>query len=187
MLSNIVARINKTLTILRKTVVIDDFYELDFSKGIIRNKFDKGRVFIISAGTFGIFQDEIYRASTKDAPHLLQGIGRAYGRALAHVRSSQGLNVGAVVDLQVLASVAGWGKVSVIGNLNSDPEPKLTVKDCIFCSPPYKRSIAKCDFLAGVVQGVADELFPKEFKVSEGRCIGMGDEFCEMKLQRALR
>jgi predicted hydrocarbon binding protein len=169
---------------------VEDFFELDFGRGVLRNKHDKRRVFIIGAKAFRTIQEGLYARFSTSAGGILHQMGRSYGEALAgnQLLSEQDTHVGIIADLQVLAKVAGWGKISINGDFLLDDEVKLIVDDCVFCTATSSSNAhvdkPRCHFLVGIVQGIVDRLFPEQFIASESKCMYLEDVYCEITLLR---
>jgi len=177
--------------LLTPLLKVEDFFELDFSKRILKNKRDERRVFISGAKAFATIQEGLYAQFPTDAPVILRQMGVSYGEALAKKNQNSedqntSMEIGIIADLQVLAAVAGWGKISISGDIAHDSEVNVIVSDCFFCSfpPSYSSKGPRCYFLVGVVQGVVDQLFPEEFIASESKCTSTKDKFCEIALRR---
>ncbi len=172
---------------MTETREVKDFFELDFRRGVMRNKYDGARVFVIAAKAFRTIEEGLYRSFSTGAAVMLRQMGYSYGKALAGRQRSleSGSNIAIVADLQAVALAAGWGRVSLPGDPLSDNNLKIIVEDCVFCTH-YRQDVGepRCHFLVGLIQGVAEELFMNQFIASETRCVRIGGPFCEIELTR---
>ncbi|MBI4258579.1 MAG: hypothetical protein HY619_06455 [Thaumarchaeota archaeon] len=172
------------LNVVERSARVTDFFELDPDRGVLRNRFDKGRVFILSANAFRIIQEGLYEAYSTGGPAILHQMGRSYGRALARNKIAGETEVKFVTDLQMLGSAAGWGRIELTGSITSDKDSKLVFRNCVFCAASPSSNKPECYFLVGMVQGVSDEVFPNRFKAFEENCMRKGDKNCEIILHR---
>ena len=163
---------------------ICEFYEIDGDQGSISGKFGSNRrVFTLSATGWNAVVEKIRVRFDSGAETLLLEMGQYYGTSLALEIMKYGIDyTKAINDLLQTASYSGWGKFSVKGDLPNGKDISVIVSDCVFCHEPNMRK-SSCNFLRGIIAGMAETLYGQPFKVSETRCMASGNDCCEFLLE----
>ena len=82
---------------------------------------------------------------------LAREIGLSYGNLWKEngLAPSESLRL-----LAETAEKAGWGGLEIDGDLNGGKKLALVVNNCAFCSAQSRGTDGKCDFMAGIAEGV---------------------------------
>jgi predicted hydrocarbon binding protein len=160
-------------------------YRWDDVKGIVSFAPTKRRVLLFTAHAWGILEDSLESTLLKAADPFLFEMGCVYGKALA-------LDYGSVTDdperlrgyFEYLGLAAGWGRMTLSGDLRSGSKVTVKVENCVFCkSRNLSVSRARsCQFLLGVAKGIVDTVFDSWHSATEPKCTTRGDECCEIVL-----
>jgi len=78
-----------------------------------------------------------------------------------------------------MAAAAGWGILSVVGDLQYGSQLTVTAANCVFCDNQEMSTSPQCDFLVGTIKGILDRVYGAPHKVWEERCAAMGDSACQ--------
>lgn len=163
----------------------EDIFDRDYDKGTITSRKAKVRALLLAAPAFAIMQEELYRVFSTGASIILMNFGRPYGKNLAISEKRYTDNpVNILNSLTRLAATAGWGRVTLAGDKVYEDHLRVVVRNCVFCEYVEKRGTPSCYFLAGVIAGIAEELYGDQTRVSEEKCISKGDDHCEFLVQR---
>ena len=165
---------------------IQEFYE--FQTGAITRKVSNARVFLLSARSWGIIQQNMFLTFSSGAAVVLQEMGKAYGQDLAKEAKRWSRHPSeALRALQSLAGVSGWGTVTLRGDPIYESGLTISVDGCVFCSelPPTKTADGVCYFLRGVLRGLTDGLYGGSHEVKETTCAVRGEDKCTFRVTRA--
>lgn len=165
---------------------IQEFYE--FQTGAIKRRVSNARVFLVSARSWGIIQQNLFLTFSSGATVVLQEMGRAYGADLAKEGKRWSPHApDALKALQSLAGVSGWGTVTLRGDPIYESGLTITFDGCVFCSelPPAKTGDGVCHFLRGVVGGLTDGLYGGTHEVKETTCAARGGGRCTFRVTRS--
>jgi len=169
----------------RKAVSFSGLYRWDDSRGTISFMPASRRVLLFTAHAWGILEDALESTLHRAADSFLFEMGGVYGRALA-------LDYRSVVDdpedvkayFEYLGLAAGWGRMTILGDIVSGSRITLKVENCVFCNG-RNLSVSRvhsCQFLTGVSKGIADTVFDSWHSVVESKCSSRGDSHCEIIL-----
>jgi len=78
-----------------------------------------------------------------------------------------------------MAAAAGWGILSVVGDLQYGSQLTVTAANCVFCDNQEMSTSPQCDFLVGTVKGIVDRVYGAPHEVWEESCAAMGDSACQ--------
>jgi predicted hydrocarbon binding protein len=84
------------------------------------------------------------------------------------------------------AKAHGLGKMELNSGTVESGVAAVVLRNCIFCLADKKGTTASCNFLVGLVGGVADEMTGQSHRVAERRCVAKGDPICEITLERVV-
>jgi predicted hydrocarbon binding protein len=169
---------------------VTQLFEYESGRGIISNKLRKdSRVFLLGADVWADVESELTEVFSAGASIILKRIGKAYGAAAA--RRLKG-NVSSMSVLRQMASAAGWGRFFVRLDEENGSWIRVDVKDCVFCDGKKEQSSEDgCYLLAGMIQGMAEEFYDREYTIIRKKCyVSDAPEFthtCEIVLQQAFR
>jgi predicted hydrocarbon binding protein len=144
------------------------------------------RVFIMAARAWEIVEDTLSLRLLKGANELLLEMGFAYGKSMAldyGFLTSEPENMGSFFES--LGSLAGWGRISVEGNVASGSRITLKVVNCLFCrrGTSTTKERDSCYFLIGVSKGVVTTIYNRSYIASEQRCRLRGYDDCKIELR----
>ncbi|WP_457550769.1 V4R domain-containing protein [Archaeoglobus sp.] len=125
------------------------------------NKKDRAEVFRNTVRLLGF-------VLLRTSPSLFKRVGFEVGKSLSQSNAK-------IEELADLWEKLGFGKTSCTSK-------SLTVEECYFCSGLPKVGYTYCKFDEGFIAGF---LSPKGMcRVEEVRCWGLGDEFCEFRIEK---
>jgi predicted hydrocarbon binding protein len=165
-------------------VVLDEairsqLFELDSAKGVVRNRLTKGRTFMIGSSAWTEICEDIRSIYLSAGPTLIERMGFIYGQNMGRSARRRQTDPAAFFEyVAELASHAGWAN----GTLNAgDPttgSARFGVENCIFCADVAGRAEPICEFMSGVIRGIADEILGGVQVVTEEACSAKGREEC---------
>jgi len=169
----------------QKVVSFSGLYRWDDSRGVISFMPANRRVLLFTAHAWDILEDALESTLLKAAGSFLFEMGAVYGKALA-------LDYRSVTDdpedvkgyFEYLGLAAGWGRMTILGDLASGSRITVKVENCVFCNS-RNLSVSRvhsCQFLMGVSKGITDTVFNSPHSVVESKCSSRGDEHCEIIL-----
>lgn len=86
--------------------------------------------------------------------------------------------------LSEMATVAGWGKVDFSGDVARGTEFLVEITGCAFCPAESAGKNGKCDFIAGVAEGLAKATYGSEYKNDHLDVTGEGVKKCILHVGR---
>ena len=165
---------------LRGSPKLTDFYRLEYRTGAVFNEVTEGRVQLIPAGTWKVLRARLVLDFEERGPLAMFEIGFTMGSSFAdemmkHISDPVVL----VKRLTDMAAAAGWGILSVVGDLQYGSQLTVTAANCVFCESQDMSTSPQCDFLVGSIKGILDRVYGAPHKVWEERCAAMGDSACQ--------
>jgi predicted hydrocarbon binding protein len=157
---------------------LKQYFEFSPSRGMIVNKLANGRVFILGADSWVDMVASLRETFGAGTTVFLLKMGRAYGGSVARKLKTY---VKSTSVLHKLSASAGFGTFVVRADEEMGTWIRVNVRDCVFC----KESEGHCDcsFLAGVMQGAAEEFYDKQYAIIRRKCYQTaGRHSCEVVL-----
>ncbi len=160
---------------------LKQFYEFNPNSGIIVNRLRNQRVFVLSADSWADMESGVYQAFGSGASVFLEKMGHNFGASTArNIRSS----ITSIALLKKLAAGAGFGTFSIRAEEEMGTWIRVDAKGCVFCHG--SKSDRDCSFLSGIVHGLAEELYRKQYIIIRRKCYGIDEShMCEIVLQEA--
>ena len=96
---------------------------------------------------------------------VMNRLAREIGLSYGNLWKENGLDPAA--SLRLLAETAqrgGWGGLKIDGDFQSGKRLTLVVTNCAFCTAQSQGTDGKCDFMAGVAEGICKATYGKEFR-----------------------
>ena len=163
-------------------------YEVNIEEGLVKGNLLDSRVIVLGSYGWATIEAELNSTFITGGMVILQRMGYSYGKYLGMVakrRAEKAAPSSIAVDLLIkVAKESGWGNVILNGGALQSGILRLVVRDCLFCMHLSKGKESRCHFLAGVTAGLADEVTGYQHTSREERCIGKGDNICEIVLER---
>jgi len=169
----------------KREVPPDNPFDVDPGRGTIKRKADGVRVMTLTSPGWATLQKELATTFVSGSAVILQRMGYSYGRYYGRMAKAEEDGHGdSVALLQNFARVTGLGELALNGGDLSAGEARLALRSCIFCLHIKEASEPVCHVLAGLIGGIADEVIGGTHRVLEEKCIGKGDAFCEVLVER---
>ncbi len=163
----------------------DNIFAIDPENGIIKRRADGIRVLALGSLGWASLEKELSTTFISGAAVILQRMGYSYGRNLGRIAKSLEKTPEQTFDsLRDFAGESGWGKLVLNGGDLFGGQARILLRDCIFCLHIKDASEPVCHMLVGVIGGVADEMIGATHRVTEERCVGKGDQVCEIVVER---
>ncbi|MDA4121937.1 MAG: hypothetical protein OK456_02005 [Thaumarchaeota archaeon] len=160
-----------------------ELFRWDEERGSIVFASANKRVFILNAHSWDGVEQDLFAKLLKGAAPILTEMGTAYGRAAALDYRSITSDPEAVASyFEYLGLTAGWGKITVGGDLTRGSKITIKVKGCVFCAS-RNMSMGRaepCHFIIGVCKGIVDTVYGGPHSVHESKCFAKGNELCEI-------
>jgi len=165
---------------LRGSPKLTDFYRLEYRTGAVFNEVTEGRVQLIPAGTWKVLRARLVLDFEERGPLAMFEIGFTMGSSFAdemmnHISDPVVL----VKRLTDMAAAAGWGILSVVGDLQYGSQLTVTAANSVFCDNQEMSTSPQSDFLVGTVKGIVDRVYGAPHEVWEESCAAMGDSACQ--------
>lgn len=166
-------------------------FVVDLEAGTMMDKELGSRVMTLTAGGWSELKNELDSTFMSGASVIYQRMGYSYGRYLAKrakLAAAKSKKVTASNDAwEILVEASkthGWGKLSLISGNFATGNASLVVRGCVFCAADKKGPLPRCNYLVGLVVGLADEMTGMSHKATEKRCFAKDDALCEIQLER---
>ena len=174
---------NQALTSSVDSTPLDQFYDLNATDGIIVRKLSSSRLFLLNSDTWSDVEKEMIQVFSSAGYVILDKIGHAYGSSFARRAMSES-KLTTFGTLQSLALVAGWGKVTVYTDEKEGSWIRVVANDCVFChGSKNDANKNECMFLSGVIRGMAEEFYKRNYAVSRNQCSHSEPHACEILLE----
>ena len=178
---------NRSLMATMDPVNVGQFFVFSPSDGTITNRLSKSRMLLLNSEIWSDVERELIRIFASAGLVILDNIGHAYGTSFAKKIKSQS-STPTIGVLQSLASAAGWGKLSVTADEKEGSWIRVISNHCVFCDKSTKgHEKDECMFLSGLIRGLAEEFYDKNYMVLRNKCFHSGLHSCEIVLQETPR
>lgn len=163
-------------------------YDVDSEGGVVKGELLDSRVVVFGSYGWATLEAELNSTFVTGGSVILYRMGYSYGKYLGLVVKRRvgksDPNVLAVEFLIKVAKSSGWGNMSLNGGALAQGVLRFIVRDCLYCTHLTKGTEPRCQFLAGVAAGVADEVTGASHTAREERCIAKDDNVCEIVVER---
>ncbi len=160
-------------------------FDVDLEHGTVTRKSDGARVVALDSLGWAILEKELISTFISGAAVILQRMGYSFGRNLGNVAKGKGRTPQQVLEvLEESARASGWGQLTLNGGDLYAGQAKIVVRGCFFCAHIRKSPEPVCHMLGGLIGGVADEMIGHTHRVVEEKCVGKGDNICEILVER---
>lgn len=146
---------------------------------------DGSRFIAMESHGWATIEKELESTFITGAAVILQRVGYSYGRAVGRAAKKQEVTPEQTFEvMQKVARGSGWGGFTLNSGDLMGGTAGITVKGCFFCLHARESTEPICHVLAGLVNGMADEIIGVSHRVTEGKCIAKGDAVCEILIER---
>lgn len=164
---------------------LDDFHQLDFEEGVIKNRRTGTRMVMLTSGAWVSLNSTLRQAFGAGASTYMHQIGYAIGTSFGQELKAGGAKPEAIMDvLPSVGKTIGWGHWSYSGDTKNWKVFNARVEDCPSCVYEQSGTPPLCDLLVGVINGLQDEIFASPHVVTETRCGYKGDGVCEFSVEQ---
>jgi len=163
---------------------VNTFYNLDYATGIMTNRASGKRVMVLATEAWVTLGSVLRKAFGEGAPTYMRQVGYSLGVSLGHNIIGRALSPSDTNRaILLVARAAGWGKVTYSGDTEKWTRYTTRFEHCPSCAEDQTGTPPVCDLLAGVVNGIADEVFMKPHRVTETICGYKKDGVCEFLVE----
>ena len=113
---------------------------------------------------------------------LAREIGLSYGNLWKENSLAPAESLKLLVET---AEKAGWGRLKIDGDLDGGKKLTLAVTNCAFCTAQSRGADGKCDFMAGIAEGICKATYDKEYRSDLQDPSGVSSETCVLALREA--
>lgn len=164
---------------------IAQFFDFSQKDGVIKSGRGNARVFMLGSEMWSDIEKDVVRIFSTAGLVILDNIGHSYGLSFAKRVKSRSKSP-TINALKNLATTSGWGNFSVSADAKGGSWIRVISKDCAFCHGAEGNNPKhECTFLSGVVRGLAEEFYGKEYVVLRNKCFNSAGHSCEVVLQEA--
>ena len=140
------------------------------------------RVFLVGSDGWDTLQEGLYKKFSSGASVIILEMGLYYGSTVAStsvIDSQSGESrARSIANLCGLITNAGWGTLSLSGDLEEGSNIVVFVKNCVFCNKNHPNY--PCNFLRGVGLGLVTALYQQPYK-SSSNCSVKEEHFCKIE------
>ena len=162
---------------------LDEFHDLDFEAGTIRNRRSGERMLMLTAGAWRNLNSALRQAFGEGAATYMHEVGYCIGISFGQDLKRNSPTAGAIME--ILPSVGksiGWGRWKFSGDVKAWKRFNAKVEECPNCMRE-QNGTPPCDLLVGVLNGLADEILEGPHVVTETRCGNKSDGACEFSVE----
>jgi len=167
---------------------IEEFFEQDLEMGP-RETNIKNHAFLMRKRDWQMLQDAIYDTFLKGAPPLLYEMGLRLGASIAGDLEKLSPKPGAMLShLEEVSRAAGWGIVSVHGDLGLGTKLTFRIQESPFCAcnSPLEKNTYSCHLVSGLVAGIAERIYGWAYTALERKCVRDGHDCCEIVVTQSM-
>jgi len=167
---------------------IEEFFENDLEMNS-RETNIKNHAFLMRKRDWQMLQDAIYDTFLKGAPPLLYEMGLRLGTSIAGDLEKLSPKPGAMLShLEELSRAAGWGIVSVHGDLGLGTKLTFKVQESPFCAcnSPLEKNTYSCHLVSGLVAGIVERIYGWPYTALERKCVRDGHDCCEIVVTQSM-
>ncbi len=169
-----------------KPVKMDDFFKLDYRTGSLTNQLTNERMEVFPVIQWAKLKERLTKEIDEYAPLALAIIGSMLGSAfVGELMDEIGEPEILMKHLADLAAASGWGVISMTGDVRYGSKYVVAVANCVFCEGAELASNPRCNFVEGILKGIADSVFGTPHKVREERCAAAGEALCQFVVEEA--
>jgi predicted hydrocarbon binding protein len=165
---------------------INYFFRLDYRTGAVTSKITQERVQVVPALGWRKLKDALTRHFDYRASLMMSLIGASVGSSFAEEIMTDTADPEALAKhMSDVATAAGWGVFSMIGDMRYGSKCVVTVANCVFCDESQLgcSTTPQCDFLVGLVKAMLDRVYGTPHRIREEKCTAMGDPVCQLAVQ----
>jgi predicted hydrocarbon binding protein len=168
----------------KKELPKEEVFDVDLEHGTIARKRDGIRVLALGSRGWATIERELATTFITGAAVIFQRMGYSYGRALGRVAKNLEMGPEETFDaIYAFAVEGGWGQMFLSSGNLADGQARINVKDCFFCLHATEATEPVCHVLVGLITGICDEMIDKAHRATEQKCIGKGDNVCEILVE----
>jgi predicted hydrocarbon binding protein len=158
------------------------YFEFNLKRGTITNRLRNQRIFLLAGDTWAEMEAGMRETFGTSAYVFLERMGRNYGASVARKLKTKVKSLGI---LKQLAASAGYGTFSMRADEETGAWIRVHALDCVFCHGFNEDH--DCTFLSGIIQGMAEEFYGKEYMILRRKCYSspMTGHICEIVLQES--
>jgi predicted hydrocarbon binding protein len=167
---------------------IEEFFEQDLEMGP-RETNIKNHAFLMRKRDWQMLQDAIYDTFLKGAPPLLYEMGLRLGASIAGDLEKLSPKPGAMLShLEEVSRAAGWGIVSVHGDLALGTKLTFRIQESPFCAcnSPLEKNTYSCHLVSGLVAGIVERIYGWAYTALERKCVRDGHDCCEIVVTQSM-
>jgi predicted hydrocarbon binding protein len=143
------------------------------------------RVFMLSTNSWSALNDELYKRFSTGAGVIFFEMGKSYGSDVGDtiIRRAESKDIKLDPrDFSYLVTKAGWGKVTLEGELARGSRLSVLVTSCAFCEGDEGLQY-NCPFLKGMGIGVFATLYKRDYDITAA-CSrnSKGEHICKFEL-----
>jgi predicted hydrocarbon binding protein len=149
----------------------------------------KNHAFLMRKRDWQMLQDAIYDTFLKGAPPLLFEMGQRLGASIAGDLEKLSPKPGVMIShLEELSRAAGWGIVSVHGDLGLGTKLTFRVRESPFCAcnSSLEKNTASCHLVSGLVAGIVERIYGWSYTALERKCVRDGHDCCEIVVTQSM-
>jgi predicted hydrocarbon binding protein len=161
---------------------LEEFFESDLEMGARETNL-KNHAFLMRKRDWQMLQDAIYDTFLKGAPPLLFEMGQRLGTSIASDLEKISPKSGVMLsNLEEVSRAAGWGIVSVHGDLFLGSRLTFKIQDSPFCSckSPLEKNTNSCHLVSGMLTGIVERVYGWPYTSVERKCVRDGHAHCEI-------
>ncbi len=165
---------------------MQDFFKLEYRSGNVKSLLTGERMHLVPTSWWEALGSAVLKELQDDGPPAIHIIGYSLGSALVdELRANIQDPTALTRHFTDFAAAAGWGVISMGGDLRQGKAYLVTVMNCMFCENEKLGRAPVCTFLASVVEGMADKVYGSQHRVSETRCSAMGEALCQFYVEES--
>ncbi len=173
-------------TIKIEPVSLEDFFKLEYRSGNVRSLLTGERMHLVPTAWWGKLSGIVLQELQENGPPAIHTIGYSLGSALvSELRSNISEPEALAKHLTDFAAAAGWGVITMGGDLRQGRSYVVNVMNCVFCEDDELGQFPVCTFLASTIEGMADKIYGTSHRVSETRCSAMGEALCQFDVEES--
>ena len=156
--------------------------------GILSGTVTHDRLMILPAKFWTAAKEFLEEAYGESVNVVLNRFARDVGNSYGELLKEHGVKPAEALEVMAeMAEVAGWGRVKCSGDTSGGSALVFEIANCAFCPVDRAARGGKCDFMAGVAEGLAKAIYDGEYSSDHVDASSTPELVCRLTIRKTNR